>query len=170
MEPLLVKTITSVPSKTATTTCANNVPGAKAETAPPAPRKTTGRPPRHPEPGANHKQWWQRSIAQRTTKRVQADLEMVTAKSPFLQRSTPSQNPLAYFDRSEIRTGCLLGRGGFSVAYEIVAFELDNKLSSEILPEYQAIRESFAAMAVDPDQTLEGILAGAQGRVCYGSL
>jgi hypothetical protein len=88
----------------------------------------------------------------RTASFVQADLEEITSKSPFLQRPLPCHsNVLAYFDHNEIKTGKLLGRGGFSVVYEIVAFELDEDLSNRLVPEsYQAIREQFASTAIDP--------------------
>jgi serine/threonine protein kinase len=94
--------------------------------------------------------WWQRSMVKSSASVVQADLEAVTAQSPFLQKPLRDQYLLGFFDRSEIQTGRLLGRGGFADVYEIVAFDLNEDLSSQLSPEYQTIREKYAAEAVDP--------------------
>jgi serine/threonine protein kinase len=94
--------------------------------------------------------WWQRSIVQRSASVVQAHLEAVTAQSPFLQKPLQDQYMLGFFDRSEIRTGRLLGRGGFADVYEIVAFDLNEELSSQLSPEYQTIREKYATEVIDP--------------------
>ena len=96
------------------------------------------------------KQWWQKNIAKKAATFVRADVEAVTKKSPFLMKSYPNTNPLALFDRSEIKTGRLLGSGGFAVAYEIVAFELDESLSGQMRPEDQAVRQQMVTSAIDP--------------------
>ena len=37
------------------------------------------------------------------------------------------ENPLAYFDRSEIETGRLVGQGSFSEVFEVRGFSLSDK-------------------------------------------
>lgn len=103
------------------------------------------------------KQWWQRNMVRQTATFVQADVDAITNNSSFLKQNHPEEtnNLMAYFNRSEIQTGCVVGQGGFSIVYEIVAFHLDPDLSRQMKPEYQAIREQYAVTALDP-QTGQG--------------
>ena len=88
----------------------------------------------------------------RTASYVQADLEKVTAKSPFLQQPPRNNNNMtALFDRSEIQVAKRpLGRGGFSVVYEITGFVLNQDVSHQLTPEQQELRQHYAGTAVDP--------------------
>ena len=98
----------------------------------------------------HRKEWWQQSIVRRTASFVKADLELVTSKSPFLQR--PVQNEAAYFHRSEIITADQpLGHGGFSTVYEILGFCLSEQVSVQLTAEQNDMRLHYARTAVDVD-------------------
>lgn len=88
-------------------------------------------------------------MIKRSGEDVRQDLEAIALQSPFLQKA-PSRT-FAYFDRSEIRTGRLVGRGGYADVYEITGFDLNPEVSMLVLPEFQAIRETFASNAVNPN-------------------
>jgi len=91
----------------------------------------------------------QQTMIGQTASFVKADLEAITAKSPFLQEPRVKDREIAFFDRSEIRTGRVLGRGAFSVVYEIVGFDLNDELSLTLLPAAREIRQRFAATAIN---------------------
>lgn len=97
------------------------------------------------------KAWWKQAAIRRCASSVQAELEAAIKESPFLQQPLSVSLPLAYFDRSEIRTSRVVGKGGFSIVSEIVGFELNSTLSAELHPEYQKLREEMAKNAIDPE-------------------
>jgi serine/threonine protein kinase len=96
--------------------------------------------------------WWKQSVVRRSMSSIEPDLDGVIAKSPFLQRHTGDDlcaKNIALFHRSEIETGEILGRGGFSQVYAITAFDLDPKVSARCSEEEQSLREHYAASACD---------------------
>lgn len=92
---------------------------------------------------ALQEQWWQRTIVKRSLKTVQANLAEMERNSVFLQQHEPQDATVAVFKRSEIRTGPLLGKGGFSLVYEITGFCLDPAVSKRCTAEQQRLREEY---------------------------
>lgn len=72
----------------------------------------------------------------------------IISESPFLSSHAP--RPVAKFDRSEIVTGRVLGKGGFSAVYEVVGFDLDSFVSKSLTDEERKLRESYARKVIDP--------------------
>jgi serine/threonine protein kinase len=108
--------------------------------------KTSSSPP-HPHRRKNTT-WWHKSVVSRTVSYVEHDFEQVVAQSPFLQQAEPGQH-IALFHRSEILTGKLLGRGGFSDVYEITAFQLNQPLHSRLTTQQRQLREHYQQLATN---------------------
>jgi serine/threonine protein kinase len=70
------------------------------------------------------------------------DVQHVVAQSPFLQDARPGDH-ITLFHRSEIVTGKLLGRGGFSDVYEVVGFELNEHISSRLTLQQRQLRDYY---------------------------
>ncbi|GAX28519.1 hypothetical protein FisN_12Hh116 [Fistulifera solaris] len=93
-------------------------------------------------------EWWKRQLVQRSTATLNDDMERLFSESPFLS-AHPSRD-VAKFDRSEIVTGRVLGKGGFSVVYEVIGFDLDSFVSRSLRPEERKLREAYARNVLDP--------------------
>lgn len=100
-------------------------------------------------------EWLKRSIVRRTIRFVENDLEHVIAQSPFLAANS-ANNPqndtsaVAVFQRSEIKTGELQGKGGFSVVYEITGFDFCPNVDRQLSPEQREARELLQQSCIDP--------------------
>jgi serine/threonine protein kinase len=93
------------------------------------------------------RQWWQRTVVRRSLSSIEPDFENLVSTSPFLQKHLNDENHLrciAPFHRTEIITGELLGRGGFSQVMDVVSFNLLPEISERCTAEEQALREQFA--------------------------
>jgi serine/threonine protein kinase len=109
---------------------------------------------------SNRKLWWQKSVVRRSTSSIEPEFDHVTARSQFLQRHAnqdKSARGIALFHRSEIVTGQVLGRGGFSVVVEIVRFQLSPEISERCTVAEQRVREQYAAVALC-DEANENVL------------
>jgi len=102
-------------------------------------------------------EWLKRSIVRRTISFVENDVEHVIAQSPFLAANVANNNPqnddtsvVAVFHRSEIVTGELQGKGGFSVVYEIKGFDFCPRVHRQLTPEQRAARELLQQSCIDP--------------------
>ncbi|GAX15182.1 hypothetical protein FisN_12Lh116 [Fistulifera solaris] len=93
-------------------------------------------------------EWWKRQLVQRSTAPLKEHMERMRAESPFLREHPPRL--LAKFDRSEIVTGRVLGKGGFSVVYEVLGFDLDSFIARSLTPEERKLREVYARNVLDP--------------------
>ena len=89
---------------------------------------------------ALQEQWWQRTIVRRSLSAVRESQAQVERESLFLQQQQPQQRT-ALFARSEIQTGRLLGKGGFSLVYAIDAFRLDPTVSARCTVEQRRLRQ-----------------------------
>ena len=89
---------------------------------------------------AVQEQWWHRTIVHRSLAAVRERLAQVERESLFLQQHPP-QPHTALFARSEIHTGPLLGKGGFSLVYAIESFQLDPAISARCTPEQRKWRQ-----------------------------
>jgi serine/threonine protein kinase len=92
--------------------------------------------------------WWHKSVVSRTVSFVEHDFEQIVAQSPFLQQAEPGKH-IALFHRSEIMTGKLLGRGGFSDVYEITAFQLNEQLHSRLTVQQRQLRQRYQRLAMN---------------------
>jgi len=101
-----------------------------------------GRPQSFAHRAALQEQWWQRTVVKRSLQTVQANIAEMERDSLFLQQHAP-KNTFAVFSRSEIRTGPLLGKGGFSLVYEITGFCLDPTVSERCTVQQQRLREEY---------------------------
>jgi serine/threonine protein kinase len=95
-------------------------------------------------------QWWQRCTIRQAVSFLEQDIQHVISESPFLQRHQNKEEPCALFHRSEVITGDLLGQGGFSDVYEIIGFELDDRVSSQLSIQQQLLRLQTMSDAIDP--------------------
>lgn len=84
--------------------------------------------------------WWQSSIVRRTVSFVANDLERLFANAPFLH-DVAADTSIALFHRSEIETGRILGKGGFSVVRAVAAFHLDDTVTARLTPAERTLRE-----------------------------
>lgn len=99
--------------------------------------------------GSNRSQeWWKRQLVQRSTAALKDEMERLISESPFLNSHQPRR--VAKFDRSEIVTGRVLGKGGFSAAYEVIGFDLDSFVSKSLSDEERKLRQTYARNAFDP--------------------
>jgi serine/threonine protein kinase len=83
---------------------------------------------------------------------VDHDLEDVYQRSKFLQQHRYDDfihRGIAVFDRSEIITGKIIGKGGFSHVSEVARFQLSPLISAQCAPEQNQLREYYAKTAVD---------------------
>lgn len=94
--------------------------------------------------------WWRRSLVQKTVSFVENDLHHVLQLSPFLQKAKRNEQ-VAFFHRSEILTGELLGKGGFSEVYEIAGFNLDPAVGLKLTYPQQQARWQYARSCRNAD-------------------
>lgn len=98
--------------------------------------------------GSNRSQeWWKRQLVQRSTATLKDDMERIISESPFL--GSHQSRRVAKFDRSEIVTGRVLGKGGFSAVYEVIGFDLDSFISRSLSDEERKLRQTYARNAFD---------------------
>jgi hypothetical protein len=98
----------------------------------------------------NRQLWWRKSVIRRSTSSIEPEMDKIVAKSPFLQHHAAIdkfKKGIALFNRHEIMTGQLLGKGGFSFVYEVKGFRLDPEVSCHCSDEEQALREAYVASA-----------------------
>jgi serine/threonine protein kinase len=84
----------------------------------------------------------QRANGRRTVSYLEQDIQQVVAQSLFLQEAQPGDH-ITLFHKSEIVTGKLLGRGGFSDVYEVVGFELNEHISRRLTPQQRQLRDYY---------------------------
>jgi serine/threonine protein kinase len=102
----------------------------------------------------SRKLWWQKSVVRRSMSSIEPDFEEVSSRSPFLQKHAHDdkcRKGIALFHRSEIQTGELLGKGGFSHVFEITAFQLESEISGRCTPQEQELRERYARTVFEND-------------------
>jgi serine/threonine protein kinase len=93
--------------------------------------------------------WWQKSVVRRSVPSIQAEVNQIMATSVYLrQQSRPSDlyhpQTIPLFHRHEIRTGRMIGTGGFSDVHQVTCFELDPSISERCTPEQQVLRMELA--------------------------
>lgn len=85
---------------------------------------------------------------------IENDVQQVISESSFLLSKNERQrvhcNDYALFHRSEIITGRLLGKGGFSDVYEIIGYQLNEHISQSLLPSQRLLRENAVHEVIDP--------------------
>jgi serine/threonine protein kinase len=104
--------------------------------------------------GHSRRQWWQRSVVRRCFMSIESEFNNLIASSPFLQNHVAVEmhtKCIAIFHRSEIVTGELIGRGGFSQVMDIIAFNLLSEISDQCTPEQQSLREHYARTVLRED-------------------
>lgn len=90
-------------------------------------------------------------MVRRSMSSIEPDIDQVVGSSPFLQQHASDNKcaqGIAFFHRSEIQTGRLLGRGGFSLVSEITAFRLNPAITARCSPDEQALRERYEKSAM----------------------
>jgi serine/threonine protein kinase len=98
----------------------------------------------------SRKLWWQRSVVRRSLSSIEPEFENRSTSSSFLQRHMNEKKHvrrIALFHRTEIVTGELLGKGGFSQVMDILAFNLLPEISGRCAAEEQRLREYYALSA-----------------------
>jgi serine/threonine protein kinase len=96
---------------------------------------------------SQQKDMWRSAVVKRSLRYIKQDLAAVTDQSPFLQR-TPTR-PHALLLRSEILTGKLLGKGGFSFVYEITGVQLNEQVDTKLSSRERQARRDLAATCLD---------------------
>lgn len=96
--------------------------------------------------------WKQMNTVRKLVPHIEHDLQQIISESTFLnnkeRRRRISQYPL--FHRSEVITGQLLGTGGFSNVYEVIGYQLDNRISQSLSTSQRLLREKAVDDAIDP--------------------
>lgn len=90
-----------------------------------------------------------RQLIQKATSFVERDLRHVFSNSPFLCSRRDSTSA-ALVHRSEVLTGSLLGKGGFSEVHEIIGLALNPNISRQLSLEEQSKREQLKRSCIDP--------------------
>lgn len=95
----------------------------------------------------SRKLWWQRSVVRRSLSSIEPEFENLSSSSPFLKQHMHEKKHLrqiAFFHRSEIVTGDMLGKGGFSQVMDVLSFNLLPEISERCTSEEQVLREHYA--------------------------